>query len=253
MEDAEETITFNYIQRSKEDVSAFWVSESGFNRAVKHFSPVLYNKVLNITRQHQAAEDVVQETFLRLWEKRNEVVPDNIGGWLYKVAVNLACQYVKRENSKNRIYHLIKSTDQEYGTSGEEQLLKKENAQLIHKIYMRLPEKQKTVYHLSRKEGMSRNEIAEQLNISPHTVKNHLANAIQFIKEQVTGLVLLLVFFVFNNLFFNNGSTKAFLDDLYRIEHSTKKGPDVLLIQHYLKNRSVSFQYFLPSERLKPL
>jgi ABC-2 type transport system ATP-binding protein len=83
---------------------------------------------------------------------------------------------------------------------------------------MRLPERQQTVYRLSREQGLSRDEIACQLSISPNTVKNHLLKAVQFMKDHIQTCGLLIVFFVLNNFFFIFHSTKPKLRDLYNKE-----------------------------------
>ena len=90
--------------------------------------------------------------------------------------------------------------------------------------YGRLPEKQQAVYLLSNEEGLTRREIAAHLNISPNTVKNHLARAVQFIREKVRCACFFFILFissVFNNIFFTAGSTKVDLRDLYHIQQRT--------------------------------
>ncbi len=69
-----------------------------------HIPAVLFSTVVQLTRNKQTAEDIVQETFLRLWEKRMAMKNDNIGGWLYRVALNQAYKHLRKESCKSRIY-----------------------------------------------------------------------------------------------------------------------------------------------------
>jgi RNA polymerase sigma-19 factor, ECF subfamily len=199
--------------------------EAGFNEIVQCYSAKLLTIVTYITRNRQTAEDIVQETFLRLWEKRVTITPDNLGGWLYRVATNLAMGHLKRESFKTRVYASLRISQQQFATEVEERLVQKENRIVFNKIYARLPEQQQAVYHLSKVGGLTRDEIAHHLKISPHTVKNHLSRAVQFIKEHIGGVTLFFLFFVFNNIFFNRTSTKAKPDSLYTIQQQANSKP----------------------------
>ena len=65
----------------------------------------------------------------------------------------------------------------------EELLLAKENRELLTAVISQLPPQQQLVFRLCKQEGLSREEVADKLNISPNTVKNHLSAAIAFIRE----------------------------------------------------------------------
>src|ERR1700748_2525317 len=75
-------------------------NETTFTDIVHTYSPRLFAMAFRITGSRQEAEDIVQEAFLRLWQKRAEIIPDNLGGWLHKVVTNLAYKHVKRESRK---------------------------------------------------------------------------------------------------------------------------------------------------------
>ncbi|MEZ2444788.1 RNA polymerase sigma factor [Chitinophaga sp. RCC_12] len=199
--------------------------EAGFNEIVRCYSTKLLTIITYITRSRQTAEDIVQETFLRLWEKRVAITPDNVGGWLYRVATNLAMGHLKRESCKTRVYASLRTSQQEFSTEVEERLVQKENRIVLNKIYARLPEQQQAVYHLSKVGGLTRDEIAHHLKISPHTVKNHLSRAVQYIREHIGGVTLFILFFVFNNIFFNRTSTKVKSDSLYTIQQQANGKP----------------------------
>lgn len=194
-----------------------------FNRIVQSHSAVLFSTVVQLTRNKQTAEDIVQETFLRLWEKRMAMKNENIGGWLYRVALNLAYKHLRKESCKSRIYASLQAGYSPVSNEVEERLLQKENRGLFSKLCNRLPEQQQTVYLLSSEEGLSRNEIAEQLNISPNTVKNHLSRAVRFIRDNVKCACIFLLFTVINYIFFKSGSTKSAPADLFKVQDRYNK------------------------------
>ena len=208
--------------------------ETAFNSIVQSHSDTLMRTAMHLTRHQQSAEDIVQEAFLRLWQHRNKIIPYNMGGWLHTVTTHLAYKHIKK-TKRNSTYAKLNNTQQNWHTDVEDHLLQKENQNTYDTAYMRLPERQQTVYRLSREQGLSRDEIACQLGISPNTVKNHLLKAIQFMKDHIQTCGLLIALFAFNNFFFISTSTKPRLMDLYNREELSK-----YLIQHvyHFKNNA---------------
>lgn len=193
------------------------MDEAAFNNMVQAYSATLMHTAMHITRHRQSAEDIVQEAFLRLWQNRSKVVPYNMGGWLHTVTTHLAYKHIKKLK-RNSTYIKLTLTQQNWHTDVEDRLLQKETQRTYTTAYMRLPEKQQAVYRLSREQGLSRDEIACQLSISPNTVKNHLLKAVQFMKEHIQTYGLFIALFVVYNLFFVSNSTKTPLRDLYNKE-----------------------------------
>ena len=196
--------------------------ETAFNGIVRSHSDVLMRTAMHITRHQQAAEDIVQEAFLRLWQNRNKIMPYNTGGWLYTVTTHLAYKHLKK-TKRNSIYLKLHKNLQHWHTDVEDHLLQKESQHTYHTVCMRLPERQQAVYRLSREQGLSRDEIACQLSISPNTVKNHLLKAIQFMKDQAPTFGLLAALLVFYNLFFISSSTNPKCRDLYSREERVNR------------------------------
>ena len=129
------------------------------------------------------AEEIVQEVFLKLWQKREETRIDNIGGWLHTVAANMTYTYLRREALNNRFINSLKVRPVNLDSEIDQKIDHKESLNLINEAINQLPDQQRRVYELSRVEGMSRDEIGKLLEISPNTVKNHLAKALQSIKK----------------------------------------------------------------------
>ncbi|MBN9384929.1 MAG: sigma-70 family RNA polymerase sigma factor [Chitinophagaceae bacterium] len=173
----------------------------------------LLSTAFNITRDKPVAEDIVQEAFLQLWQKRDIVVPDNLGGWLHRVVSNAAYKHVKRESKRAAVVHHFQATLPP-GTNIEDRLSHKENARLLHKALRDLPERQRLVYELNRLHGMNRYQIAAYLRISPNTVKVHLQRAVQFIREYIAHVCLSLFFFFIHTFFFPDGNTNPAPKDL---------------------------------------
>lgn len=131
------------------------------------------------------AKEVIQETFLKCWLQRDALTSiTNPGGWLHTVASNTAYSYLR---SQARYELHLKKIPVLPDASDELQqgLDAKEVQSLIARAVEQLPTRRREVFQLSRGEGYSRREIAEQLGISENTVRNQLADAVAFIQEYV--------------------------------------------------------------------
>ncbi len=197
--------------------------KTSFEALVHIYSSRLHSTAAYITKNPYVAEDIVQEAFLALWKKREEIVLDNPGGWLYMVVYKLACKHLKKESRRARLHTALRVTKPGSYTEVEERLIDQEKMAALNKVCSRLPLMQEKVYRLSRQEGLSRNEIASHLNISPNTVKVHLQRAAQYIKDHIGVACLLFTFFIFNNIFFKTGNTNTGFRELYKVKSTHEK------------------------------
>ena len=159
--------------------------EAAFRDIVHHYSPKLLSFVFRMTKTMHIAEEIVQEVFLKLWQKREDNRIDNMGGWLHTVAANMTYTHLRREALNNRLINSLKAGHVDIHSEIDLKIDHKESVSLLTKAISQLPEQQRRVYELSKLEGMSREEIGKLLNISPNTVKNHLAKALQSLKTSL--------------------------------------------------------------------
>ena len=146
----------------------------------------IYGVAYMLTKSAPIAEDMVQEIFMKLWIKREQLPGvENFRNYLFIVARNHIFNELKKRSTDilftNHLlgyFHDIKETP-------EKKLLLKETEQIIDQVIERLPQQQKMIYRLSREEGLSRNEMAERLGIAPNTVRNHLAKALEMIRHEL--------------------------------------------------------------------
>lgn len=196
--------------------------ERTFTELVNVYEEKLIAVSFNITKSRPVAEDMVQEVFLALWKKTGIGWPDNIGGWLYGAVCNLSYKHLKKEHRKTAAIQFLRNRDGEIYSNVEEKLIAKERAVFLENVLNRLPQKRQLVFHLNKYEGLNRNEIAQKLNISANTVKNHLAKAIQFVKEQKYNSFILL-FFTSGTIFLSNSSTNTAFEVLYNTKQAEEK------------------------------
>ena len=142
---------------------------------------IFLKKILN---DDTAAEEIVQEVFMRIWISRFALdkveKPEN---YIFIIARNRAMDHFRKQ-TKERSFIKEYSAEPHFSDNDtEEAVLFHESRRLIEEAVATLPDQQKAVYTLSHKEGLTREQIADNMGISPNTVKNHLAAAIKSIRE----------------------------------------------------------------------
>jgi len=171
-----------------------------FEEVYKTHYKMLRNAAENIIGDHDASHDIVQEVFVKLWNKKNEVSAIlNIKAYLFRSVINSSLTYL--ENNKNKI-----KTDEfriASQSSTDSKLMAQELESKIQIALNALPPKCKAIFALSRFEGLKNKEIAEHLNLSLKTVENQMGIALKRMKDDLKPyltrefLVVLLFFSVF--------------------------------------------------------
>ena len=150
---------------------------------------VLYTKAVNILEDPDAAQDVVQDCFISLWEKSTHQSIENVGGYLYQ-SVRYACFMHLRSGaiSQKHLDHITQRATAT-STSAEQELDARELQAVLDQSIDRLPEKCREIFYLSRFELLPNKQIAEQLQISPKTVENQITKALRILRLSVNKLV----------------------------------------------------------------
>ncbi|MCT4587797.1 MAG: RNA polymerase sigma-70 factor [Carboxylicivirga sp.] len=143
------------------------------------------------------ADELVQEVFIKLWNKRNSIKGDhNIKAFIFKVAVNTVYDMVRKKKLEHVYDDLL-----QYETSINEEtwnnIVYNELQGHVDRLVGQLPQKRKEIFLLSRRKGLSTKEIAQQLNISERTVENHIYKALAFLKESLKGEYLIYIIFYY--------------------------------------------------------
>lgn len=144
----------------------------------------LFRLALRITFDRAEAEDVVQDTMIRVWNKREEWTQfGSIEAYCLTVAKNLAIDRSQKKEAQN--VELTPEMEEESEISGPyDQLVNNERMSIIHRLINELPEKQRLIMQLRDIEGESYKEIAKILNLTEEQVKVNLFRARQKVKHR---------------------------------------------------------------------
>ena len=157
---------------------------SNLEKLFKGHYKSLCNVAFNIVHDRAAAEDVVQDVFLKIWKKREELsINTSLKGYMFRSTINTALNYIENRKRNFPVYNEL--NEEMVGGVGkaEDHLLETELKEKLTQSINRLPGKCKQIFILSRFEEMRYAEIAEKLNISIKTVENQMGKALRRLRR----------------------------------------------------------------------
>ena len=160
------------------------MQEISFRDDILPLKDKLFRLALRITFDRAEAEDVVQDTMIRVWNKREEWTQfGSIEAYCLTVAKNLAIDRSQKKEAQN--VELTPEMEEESEISGPyDQLVNNERMSIIHRLINELPEKQRLIMQLRDIEGESYKEIAKILNLTEEQVKVNLFRARKKVKQR---------------------------------------------------------------------
>ncbi len=172
---------------------------TAFERLFGKYAGILNRFSQKIMKSGHDADEVVQDTFLKIWEKRHRIDPDQpFRSYLFTIALNIIRKRFldkARENHfKVRLYdELLPALTEE-----PEEKYFSYYMELVDEEILKLPEKRKQIFILHKKEGLTVPEIAGYLNLSPKTIENQITAALKTIRDElfsknIKGLYLLFM------------------------------------------------------------
>jgi RNA polymerase sigma-70 factor (ECF subfamily) len=172
------------------------------------YFPRLNDFARNVVKDDVISQDIVQEVFVKIWEKRLEIATINLEAFLFRLVRNRCIDYIKYlKVANNRMQEIQLSSKYEelyrIDFIGDEPyvLIEQELKQKIEKTIGSLPERCREVFILSRMNGLKNKEIAEKLDINIKNVERHLTRALQTFRTNFSEeLPLALVILVLKNL-----------------------------------------------------
>ena len=147
-----------------------------------HFDPVrryLYYR----SGDTVISTDLAQDTFMRIWEKQMNLDPDRDAGLLYKIAGDLFISYIRRDRIGRGVISELKF--ELTHNNLEEELHYKELKGKYEKVLLKMPEKQRIVFLMSRMEELSYQEIASRLSLSVKAIEKRMSAALALLRKEL--------------------------------------------------------------------
>lgn len=168
-----------------------------FNTLFKRHWRKLFMNAYSHLKDRDACEDIIQDVFIYLWNKRKQLVIESFPKYLAAATRYRVYSYLRSARSSPLSYSdELDETENNFDTNnGEKNILQQELTQQLHSYLDLLPNRCKEIFIMSRLEHLSNDEIAERLNISKRTVENQVTNALKQLRTSLkdpTFVMLLL-------------------------------------------------------------
>lgn len=168
--------------------------ESAFATIFDHYFRHLYSLMLKYTNRQADAEDIVQQVFVTVWEKRHRLSEiENPTGWLFTLVRNEFLTRFRKLRKSHQYRQYLSEVFAEEPFSPEDIMIDKQRIGLLHQAIAHLSPQQKRAYLLSREGGLTYDEIAHEMGLGRTTVKEHISRALKTIKTVVTSQYNLLM------------------------------------------------------------
>ena len=171
-----------------------------FQNLFAKYSQPLYRFSLSYLKSTDAAEDVVQEVFMKIWRKRKEIdTTKSFQSYLFTIALNVIRKQFNKLSESNQLKHDLLISFAENKESFDEKDDFREMVDKLAEMIQQMPEKRREIFRMKKLEGKSQKEIAEKFNITTKTVEYHITEAMKFLKQEfdkfrVKGMIFFCLF-----------------------------------------------------------
>ncbi len=175
-------------------------NQTALEELFNYYYPRLYNFSRSFLKLEEGIDDILQEVFIKIWQNRQTIkTASTFNSYIFTITRNLLLNELRSRlnNHKLKDEVLKRAVAEEFSTFNPTEY--NDIEEKVDSAINELPDRQREIFVLSRKEGLSHKEIAEKLNISSKTVEYHIAQSIKTLKEKLCafGLMSLLWFYLF--------------------------------------------------------
>lgn len=163
------------------------------------FSSQVFDVAFLILKDTGWSEDVVQEVFVKLWNSRAKLDPSgSLLSYLYVLTKRSSFNKLRDIKKFSSDFEQLWINISQQSDCSHEKLIAKELSDRLDGLLEKLPERQREVFKLSRFEGLTYQQIAEALNVSPNTVKNHMVQALKTLRNSALNIDYMVLLLLLN-------------------------------------------------------
>jgi len=167
-----------------------------FNELFHKYSQKVYNFSIKHLENEEDVKDLVQEIFMKIWDKRKEIDANkSFNGFLFTITLNLIRNYFRKKVKDRKLINKWLEETEPYSDSTKLSIEFRSLEKAVNTIVEQLPPKRRMVFRLSRNEGLSNDDIARRMNIQKKTVENHLNLALRYLRERLQEQSFLVILF----------------------------------------------------------
>jgi RNA polymerase sigma factor (sigma-70 family) len=156
---------------------------SAFDSLYWRYYQVVYRNILKLTKDPLVAEDILQEVFIRLWEKRQDInFEQPVVNWIFVISFNLSIDYTRKKLREHELHRKLLADSASFLQNPS---VYEEYYLLLKRAIEQLSPQKQNVVKLCKLEGKTYEEAAAEMQISRHTVKEYLSSAMANLGEYV--------------------------------------------------------------------
>lgn len=159
-------------------------NEDAFEQLYHHYDAPIYQRLLRFAKDKEVAKELLQDVFMRVWEKRGNIDPGkSFKSYIFQIAQNLIIDLFRRAAyDRDLLDHLIQGSLELYTPVDDHSSYNEISAVLQQAIDL-LPPQRRNIYQLCKIEGRSYAEVSKLLNISTSTISDHIVKATKTIRR----------------------------------------------------------------------
>lgn len=159
-------------------------NERAFNSIFKQYYKPLCQFSYSFIKDQDVAENLIQDVFTKLWEKRENITNiDNLLSYMMGMVRNQSIDFLRKEKINSKIYNKLRSQKSENTT--EDQISKNEFEEKLLKSIIKLPDRCRTAIEMSRFDGFSNKEIAQKMEISVKGVEALIGRSLKLLRSEL--------------------------------------------------------------------
>ncbi|MBN1415970.1 MAG: RNA polymerase sigma-70 factor [Bacteroidales bacterium] len=161
-------------------------SSKAFEQLFIKYHKKLYQFCKKFIETSEEAENIVQSVFMEIWENHAGIDEEkSFSGYLFTIARNKIYNGIRKKINEKIYREYITGYDTDGEAEASDGLEVKQLSEMLDNLIESLPDRRKEIFLLSRNNGLTYREIAQQLNISENTVDTQIRNALDFLREEL--------------------------------------------------------------------
>ena len=168
--------------------------QKAFEKLFERYHKKLYAYLMRLLNSKEDAEEIVQESFIKIWEMREEFIEGYpFDALLFKIAKNTFLNFTRQKVNRRVFEDHFQLINEIEAEKADDYVIFKETREIIRLIIDDMPPRRREVFIMKKIEGLTRKEISEKLGISIITVDSHLLKANNYLKDELKKYSLLLI------------------------------------------------------------
>lgn len=161
-------------------------SQNAFEQIYKIYHKGLYHNLRKLIGNDEIAKEILQDVFLKIWEKRVEINPDkSFGAYLFRIGQNMAMDFYRREKRSKMLLKSLTLLITEVIEQPLENEISVDEEEILRLAIAKLPPQRRRIFVLCKLDGKSYQEVSQLLGISVSTISDHLVKAFKAVKNQL--------------------------------------------------------------------